>query len=1117
MRRASGFGDRAITVGSFRERGVACAAAVLVAITVSADASDRPPNIVRIVVDDQNWYGTSVRMDPDHEGSRSDYFQTPNLEALAAGGMRFSRAYVSPLCRPTQMAMHTGKSWTSMQITHNGNSVEGRNHGRVLSPPWLRPNNHDELSLAERVLEARENYRTAHYGKYGFGGVLGDWGFNRLGTGGGLPPEDDPKRAFSLAEEAMGFMEYTVSIDRPFYVEFHHNAVKGPAVARAETIEKYHGLPRGTLHYDPVWAAMTEDLDTSVGMVLDKLSELGVDENTYVIYTSDNGGREFASPRGNPRNGPLFGDKGSIWEGGIRVPLIIKGPGIEAGRVSDVPVIAMDLYATITDLVDTKFPDHAGLEGTSLAPLLFNGGALPDDLPNLRREHAENGELFFHWTDVTHHASAVIDGDYKLIRFYGEPGGHSVATNEAGSTATWTADLPDRGRYDVYAWWSVELPDGSTAHRNRNAEYTIHHQVGNTSVRLDQNEGGGAWVLLGTFDFEGDGTDFVSIEASGNPSYWTSADAVRFVSVGDPDVEVIVDNRDERFSAQGPWVVSEAIDDFADPSDREKIFLFNVAETPMESHLRNDPANLALTMPDRTAELIGKLDAWLEAVDASLPYDVAAPTVITWHADHLGPQEDVRFDIVRASLGTDRFRADLNRDGIVDQEDLDIVTGGFPRTWRSVQDVDAKDRELWTRPEGDDRTPDRVEIDRHQPGLPRHAFSFDGNDRLERNFFHVADPVGGPNLDGDHSVSFEAWIRLDHMDGEQLLFESGSVGAGLSISIGNADDEARFDDLRLSIAGDSGHELSVTADLGEFVDPMSEFVQIVATFSDDPDDRYAALYLNGAKIGHVDGVPGPGNFMKWDRFDNAGLGGRGGDDIGGNDANAFGLPSDAAFSGEIALFTFYNEAIDDDQVRRAFNRRLVDVAEGVAQTAGSVETLVERPADARRGALESERMQLFLERRDVLEEPLTLDIAARSDVVFNAASDSSDISGVLEAGTRIRSYMVHYDPPGEGAFGRDVALITFEDPVLGLLIDSDSLVATDPVLGALGRYPVSIRGFDLAGFNAIWLTDDLRTLIVDASVTGSQVVQLRVITRVPQPATGALLAVGLTLMARRRG
>jgi arylsulfatase A-like enzyme len=196
---------------------------------------------------------------------------------------------------------------------------------------------------------------------------------------------------------------------RPFFLQISHYAVHTPVRGRAGTVEEFRGLPRGTRHDDPVHAAMIADLDAGVGLVLEAIDGLGLRDTTYVVFTSDNG--SYIDEDGVPvtSNLPLAGQKTMVLEGGIRVPLIVRGPDIAAGAVSSVPVAGQDLFATIADWLDIA-PLPAGVEGGSLAPLL--AGASPGVV-------RPREDLVWHFPHYSHRGatpqSALLRDGYKLI------------------------------------------------------------------------------------------------------------------------------------------------------------------------------------------------------------------------------------------------------------------------------------------------------------------------------------------------------------------------------------------------------------------------------------------------------------------------------------------------------------------------------------------------------------------------------------------------------------------------------------------------------------------------------------------------------------------------------
>jgi len=407
-------------------------------------AQTTPPNIVLILTDDQGWTSTSVQLDPNEPDSVSDFYQTVRLEELAAQGMRFSNAYSSaPVCSPTRASIQTGKSPAQLQITDivNGGDLANpearflnRYTGEALSPPLPRTRLPlQEVTIAERIKQANPNYVTATFGKWHLGLPGSDadallQGYDEYGWGPAVPGEN-PKNIDRLTNVVDGFLEQVAATGQPFFLQINHIAPHDPIQAKAATIKEYESLPGGVRHdsSDAHFAAMIDDLDGGIGTVLDKLVELGFDDNTYVFFVSDNGGRTAA---GHGNNLPLVGAKGALYEGGIRVPMIVKGPGIQAGSHCGVPVVMHDLFTTITALAGATAPLPDGVEGGDLGPVLFNGGELPNGVDAIERGQGANGELFFHFPHYGGDGalggitprSAIRDGDFKLIKRYAYDG-----------------------------------------------------------------------------------------------------------------------------------------------------------------------------------------------------------------------------------------------------------------------------------------------------------------------------------------------------------------------------------------------------------------------------------------------------------------------------------------------------------------------------------------------------------------------------------------------------------------------------------------------------------------------------------------------------------------------
>lgn len=377
------------------------------------------PNIVLVLTDDQGWGATSVLMDKDVPESKSDYIQTPHLERLADRGIIFSDAYAPhPNCSPTRYSILTGKSPAKLQMSdivgrHSGPFFEGN---RLVPPPHVDDIADEEHTLAEWIKQHRPEYATAHVGKWhinGGGPERHGFDFSTGATGNreGGSKDPDPKRIFSITEKGNDWMEKQVEAGRPFYLQLSHYATHLAIYSLDSTLKTVESRPSGIRHKDAGHAAMTEDLDTGVGMTLAKIKELGIEDNTYVIFTADNGSFPLNNP-GNT-NGPLHGWKATTWEGGIRVPLIIAGPGIKHGRRST-RTVGWDLFPTFCDWLNIETLP-SGLEGGSLATVLTQG-----DQADVAREHPYLVIHFPHYQlwKGGQPSTALYQGDYKLIKFW---------------------------------------------------------------------------------------------------------------------------------------------------------------------------------------------------------------------------------------------------------------------------------------------------------------------------------------------------------------------------------------------------------------------------------------------------------------------------------------------------------------------------------------------------------------------------------------------------------------------------------------------------------------------------------------------------------------------------
>lgn len=381
------------------------------------------PNFIFMLSDDQDWTGLSVQMHPDHKGSRSAFIQTPNIERLASEGMRFSAAYApSPVCSPTRISLQTGMSPAQLHWT-KASPTFGASAGYKLVSPVLRKSiREEEVTIAELLKTA--GYATAHYGKWHLsGGGPARHGYDEsdgdTGNGDAAPHKgDNPVDIVGMSTRAAAFMKKNAAKDTPFFIQLSYHALHYPENANPETVEKYRKILAGGDERRVGRAAISENLDSGVGMIMKAVEDLGIADNTYLIYMSDNGGGGGGGGRGD-RGGrgqgagerPLQGGKGSVWEGGIRVPLIVRGPEIAADSWCHQRVVGFDILPTLCDLggVENALPE--GVEGGSFAHLL-EGSTEP-----VKRWKEELVFHFPHYQGDTPHTSMFL-GDHKIIKFY---------------------------------------------------------------------------------------------------------------------------------------------------------------------------------------------------------------------------------------------------------------------------------------------------------------------------------------------------------------------------------------------------------------------------------------------------------------------------------------------------------------------------------------------------------------------------------------------------------------------------------------------------------------------------------------------------------------------------
>ena len=395
------------------------------------ELSAKKPNLIFVLIDDMGWRDLCCY------GSR--YYETPNIDRLASEGMMFTDAYTcGPNCAPTRASLMSGQYTPRHGVITVGSSQRGPAHLRRLIPvPNKTVLESKIMTIAEALKPA--GYVSASMGKWHLGddpqlGPLGQ-GFD-VNVGGyqaGHPrsyfspyrnPElkDGPKGEYltdRLTDEALRFVE--ANRDKPFFLYLPHYAVHTPLQAKKDMIEKYKAKKESNGQGNPTYAAMIESVDKGIGRIMDKLSELRLTDNTVMIVSSDNGGvggyRELGIKGAEiTSNAPLRGGKGMLYEGGIRVPLIIRWPdAVKPGTRCGIPVISVDFYPTLLEIAGAPSPRSQALDGESIISLLKGAGSL-------KRE-----AVFWHFpayleggggTWRTTPAGAIRKGKWKLLEFF---------------------------------------------------------------------------------------------------------------------------------------------------------------------------------------------------------------------------------------------------------------------------------------------------------------------------------------------------------------------------------------------------------------------------------------------------------------------------------------------------------------------------------------------------------------------------------------------------------------------------------------------------------------------------------------------------------------------------
>lgn len=435
---------------------IVCLSLLFVHLSGQAQNKSRQPNVIVMLADDLGW--------ADLSSYGSTFYETPNLDRLAANGIRFTQGYATcPVCSPTRASMMTGKYPVKTGVTDwiRGRQEDGKAlpYEKLIAQPTAYQLALEEKTIGELAME--HGYKTLFAGKWHLGEEEKYWpdyqGFqvNKGGwskgsptgrindtTGGFFTPYKNPKLEDGpageyltdrLTNESLAFIDNNKQ--SPFFLMYSLYAVHNPLQAPAALIKKYeakqkklalqnkdrfakdeawnkyeNGWKRRLVQDNPVYAAMIENMDWNIGRLLDKLKQLNIDDNTLVIFTSDNGG--LSTAEGSPTvNGPLRAGKGWLYEGGIRVPLIMYWKGkLIAGSTSDIPVTTADLYPTIARAINENYKKDKSIDGENIIQLLAQ--------PQL----SNNRKLFWHYPHYSNQGgkpgSAIRDGNYKLIYNY---------------------------------------------------------------------------------------------------------------------------------------------------------------------------------------------------------------------------------------------------------------------------------------------------------------------------------------------------------------------------------------------------------------------------------------------------------------------------------------------------------------------------------------------------------------------------------------------------------------------------------------------------------------------------------------------------------------------------
>lgn len=383
------------------------------------------PNILLINIDDMGWRDVGFM--------GSEYYETPNIDALAAEGMIFTNAYAAASnCAPSRACMMSGQ-WTPRHGIYTvGNSDRGKSATRKLIPTVNNGYMPDNNILIPEVLKMA-GYKTCHAGKWhltddplkrGFDVNIGG---SHAGHPGSYyppyknvaldPPSEDYYLTNLIMDKTIEFVESTN--ENPFFLYYSPYAVHTPINPVKELLSKYENKPEWNGQNNAKYATMVENVDTQIGRLISFLKETGKLENTFILFISDNGGHY-----GITKQWPLRAGKGSYYEGGIREPMFVRWQGkIKPGSKSEIPVTNLDFYPTLLEVAGIKKPQQKVLDGKSILPVLTGNGKLGErplfwHFPIYLEAYVKNDTTTQDPLFRTRPGSAIRFGDWKLIQYF---------------------------------------------------------------------------------------------------------------------------------------------------------------------------------------------------------------------------------------------------------------------------------------------------------------------------------------------------------------------------------------------------------------------------------------------------------------------------------------------------------------------------------------------------------------------------------------------------------------------------------------------------------------------------------------------------------------------------